>query len=341
MLNSESSPAKPAAMPAIVAFCVGVELVEADVGQADQLAGEDFLQHRRGHADHADARRDVQAEHPPDQPELRRLVRVVQMNVVLRDHRIGLCRRRPALGPPAGRRNAIAERADHHEHEVDHAHRDEGFPDADRGRGLEIVHQQVGQRRADHGAAAEAHDGHAGRHAAAIGEPFHQRRHRRDVAEAKADAADHAGAEPQQPELMRVDADRAEEQTAAPAQRRHEARLARSDALEPAAPHRGGDAEQHEEQRVHPAHAGDLPVAGGGEEFLDQRHVGARLRRVQAERARQRQPEHAEAVGHADAQMNAKRRRRHQPAIEAGGRDRPLFVKESRSGTGYAPGATD
>jgi hypothetical protein len=39
--------------------------------------------------------------------------------------------------------------------------------------------------------------------------------------------------------------------------------------------------------------------------------------------------------------MNAKRRRRHQPAIEAGGRNRPLLVKESRSGTGDAPGATD
>ena len=205
-----------------------VELVEADVGQSDQLAGEDFLQHRRGHADHADTRRHVEAEHPPDQPELRRLVRVLQMNVVLRDHRIGFCRRRPALGPPAGRRHAIAEGADHHEHEIDHAHRDEGFPDADRARGLEIVHQQVGQRRADHGAAAEAHDRHAGRHAAPVREPFDQRRHRRDVAEAEADAADHARAQPQQPELMRVDADRAEEETAAPAQRRHEARLARA-----------------------------------------------------------------------------------------------------------------
>jgi hypothetical protein len=39
--------------------------------------------------------------------------------------------------------------------------------------------------------------------------------------------------------------------------------------------------------------------------------------------------------------MNAKRRRRHQPAIEAGGRNRPLLVKESRSCTGYAPGAAD
>ena len=35
--------------------------------------------------------------------------------------------------------------------------------------------------------------------------------------------------------------------------------------------------------------------------------------------ARQRQPEHRKAIGHADAQMDAKRGGRHQPAIEAGG----------------------
>jgi hypothetical protein len=58
---------------------------------------------------------------------------------------------------------------------------------------LEIIHQQIRQRRADHRAAAEAHDRHAGRHAAMVGKPFDQRRHRRDVAEAETDAADHAG----------------------------------------------------------------------------------------------------------------------------------------------------
>ena len=140
---------------------------------------------------------------------------------------------------------------------------------------------------------------------------------------------------------MGVDAERAEEETAAPAQGRYEAGLPRSDVLQPAAPDCGGHAKQHEKQREHPAHAGDLPVAGGGEEFLHQRHVGACFRRTQPERARQRQPEHAEAIGHAYAQMNAKRRRRNQPAIEAGGRNRPLFVKESRSCTGDAPGAAD
>ena len=237
---------------------------------------------------------------------------------MLRDHRLLLARRRPAVGLPAGRRHAIAEGADHHEDEIDHAHHHEGLPDADIGRGLEVVHQDVGERRADHGAAAEAHDGHAGRHAAAVGKPFDQRRHRRDVAEAETDAADHAGAEPHQPELVDVNPEGAEQQAAAPAERRDEAGLARADALEPAAPDRGRDAEQHEEQREHPAHAGDAPVAGRGEQLLHQRHVGTGLGCRQPDGPRQRQPEHGKAVGHADAQMNAKRRRRHQPAIEAG-----------------------
>ena len=134
----------------------------------------------------------------------------VEMHVSLRDHRIGIRRRSPAFRAPANRRDTVAERADHHEDEIDQAHRDEGFPDADRGRGLEVIHQQIGERRADHGAATESHDGHAGRHAAPVRKPFDQRRDRRDVTEAEADAADHAGAEPHQPELMDVDAERAE-----------------------------------------------------------------------------------------------------------------------------------
>jgi hypothetical protein len=72
---------------------------------ADQLAAEDFLQHRRGHADHADAGRDVQAQHRPDQPELRRLVRVVEMHVALGDHRLGFAGGvQPSGRQPAGGR---------------------------------------------------------------------------------------------------------------------------------------------------------------------------------------------------------------------------------------------
>ena len=37
-----------------------------------------------------------------------------------------------------------------------------------------MLHQQIGERRADHRAAAEAHDRHAGRHAAPVREPLDQ-----------------------------------------------------------------------------------------------------------------------------------------------------------------------
>ena len=47
------------------------------------------------------------------------------------------------------------------------------------------------------------------------------------------------------------------------------------------------------------------------------------------------------AVGHADAQMNAERGGRHQPAIEAGGRNRSLFVEETGACAGYASGAAN
>ena len=203
------------------------------------------------------------------------------MDVVGGDHAVAVGWRRPALRLPARRRQAIAEHADHHEHEVDGGEGDEGLPDADVGWRTEAgprqrestdrigaaakaVHQDGGKRRADHGAAAEAHDGHAGRHAAAVGEPLDEGRDRRDVAEAEADAADDAGADPHQPELVDVDAERGQQQAAAPAQRRDECRLARADALQPAAPGGGRDAEQHEEERIHPAEVELAPVAVGG-----------------------------------------------------------------------------
>ena len=89
------------------------------------------------------------------------------------------------------------------------------WPLPDRGAEPESRHQADGQRRADHRAAAEAHDGHAGGHAGAVGEPFDQRRNRRDVAEAQADAADHAVAEINEPELVDVNAQCGDEETAA------------------------------------------------------------------------------------------------------------------------------
>ena len=56
-----------------------------------------------------------------------------------------------------------------------------------------------------------------------------------------------------------------------------------------------------------------------------------------ADRTRQRQPEHAEAIRHADTEMNAERGRRHQPAIEPGRGDDAFAVEQSRGGRKAAP----
>ena len=136
-----------------------------------------------------------------------------------------------------------------------------------------MAHQDVRERRADHRAAAEARDRHAGRHAAPLREPFDQRRDRGDVAQAQADAADRAGAEQHQPELVPVDAQGREDQAAAPAKRRDEGRLARAGALQPAAPDRGGRAKEDEEQCIDHAELADLPVAAGSEERAEKRHA--------------------------------------------------------------------
>ena len=83
--------------------------LEPGLGLADQAAGEDFLQHRRGHRQHADARRNVKSQHAPDHPELRGLVRVRQRDRLARDHRVGgRGGRRPACGAPTFGRHAIA-----------------------------------------------------------------------------------------------------------------------------------------------------------------------------------------------------------------------------------------
>jgi hypothetical protein len=57
-----------------------------------------------------------------------------------------------------------------------------------------------------------------------------------------------------------------------------------------------------------------------------------------ADSARQRQPEHAEAVGHADAEVDTQRRGRHQPTIEPGSGDNPLAIENTRPRTGQPSG---
>jgi hypothetical protein len=59
------------------------QCVELHARLTDQVARKDLLQHGRCHANHADAGRHIEAKHPPDQPELRRLVRIFEIHVIL------------------------------------------------------------------------------------------------------------------------------------------------------------------------------------------------------------------------------------------------------------------
>src|SRR6185437_14105566 len=91
-------------------------------------------------------------------------------------------------------------------------------------------------------------------------EPFDQGRDRRDVADAERDAAEHAVAEIDQPELVGGGADGGDEETAGPAAGGGEHRLARAAFLDPAAEHGRGDAEEEDRDREYPAELGELPV---------------------------------------------------------------------------------
>ena len=121
---------------------------------------------------------------------------------------LSLAGSKPSGRQPSGRHPDV-EDAVHH-HEVHDAERDEELRHRravrDRGGvGRVVVRVVPGQQLADTGwrqrAAAEAHDRHAGGQPGPVREPLDQRGHRRDVADAQPDPADHAVAEVEQPQL--------------------------------------------------------------------------------------------------------------------------------------------
>src|SRR4029078_6372424 len=115
--------------------------------------------------------------------------------------------------------------------------------------------------------------------------------------------ADHAVAEIDQPQLVRLDPERADEEDGAPAERRDEAALARADGLHPLAEQRRRRAQHEDRDREDPAELGELPVA--------------RARVRDPELLRERQVEHAERVRLADAEVGRERARWNQPAVES------------------------
>jgi hypothetical protein len=114
---------------------------------------------------------------------------ITQMHLTLRNHHLrDLGGRGPSGRLPSGRRYAIAERTAHHEDEVDQPHRDKSLPNSAQSIRGEMRHEQLRQRGADHRPAAEAHDRHAGGHAAPVRKSFYQCRYRGNITQTQADS---------------------------------------------------------------------------------------------------------------------------------------------------------
>src|SRR5665811_2399574 len=103
---------------------------------------------------------------------------------------------------------------------------------------------------------------------------------------------------------IRDSAERGDEKAAAEAERGGKHGFSRTDAVEPSAGEGGGEAKKDDGDGEDPAELGELPVVRSG--FSNADEPG------------HRQVEHAEGVDLADAKMHAERRRRHEPAAEAG-----------------------
>src|SRR5215213_7634791 len=98
-----------------------------------------------------------------------------------------------------------------------------------------MVEQNLRERAGDHRPAPKTHDGHACRHASAVGKPLDKCRDRRDVSQTESAPAQHAIPDIKEPDLMLLYAQRRDQKTEAPTAGGYETTLTRSGMLEPAA----------------------------------------------------------------------------------------------------------
>jgi hypothetical protein len=155
-----------------------------------------------------------------------------------RDHRARHRRRRPSRRLPASGRALEQAGADQHDREVGGAERH------DRVRHTDAVHEEDVEIAGEKGAAAEAHDGHPGGHAAAVGKPLHERADRRDVPEPAADAADDAHAQEHDNRLVDRETEAADDEPHAEEQRGARGRHRGTATLDPWSAERRAQAEQ-------------------------------------------------------------------------------------------------
>src|SRR5580765_2312246 len=101
-----------------------------------------------------------------------------------------------------------------------------------------MVHEQQTEVRTDKGAAAKSHNGHAGRHARAIGKPFYQRRHRRNVTQTEPATANHPVTEIDDPKLVPPNAESGNDKAAPKTKSGGKHGFAWSNAFDPTAENR-------------------------------------------------------------------------------------------------------
>ena len=187
------------------------------------------------------------------------------------------------------------------------------------GGAVECADQEFFQRRADHGAAAEAHDGHAGSHPPAVREPLDQSADGRDISQPQSAASNDPIAEVEQPELMCKDPESTKKESTTPTDSRHRTHHPRSDLLEPASGDRCGKAETDDRDGKDPHDLRERPVVS---------RAGSN-----AINPGQSRIENAPGVNRANAEVNGDGSRWDPPAIETRFRDDVLFRESANHAT--------
>ena len=199
----------------------------------------------------------------PEEIELRRAAVPFEHDVSARDHCLRLDRRNVAGRLPVFRGIRTISEPSEHPDEIEDAQHDHRLRNAGARRVREVFHEQDGERRTDHRAAAKAHDRRARRHARPVRKPFDQRRDRRDVTDAETDPADHAVAEIDEPQQMRVDADAGREKPPLKQSAATNMALRGPARFHPLTAERRGKPEEQDGQAEDPAELGNRPIDAG------------------------------------------------------------------------------
>ena len=250
------------------------------------------------------------------QPELQGRESRIDFDIMGGDQSLRLGGSHPAFRLPSRLRHPDGKDAKHHGDKVDRAHDQESLLDAQIVIRAEVVHEVSGQRSAYERASAKAHDRHSCRHARAIREPLDQRRNRRNVANPQANAANHAIAKIDEPELMDLHADSGNKEAAA--KQMAEANMAlRGPARSSQLPNTAADKPRKTMARLNiqprsvnfQSRAFGLSTPG--------RAFSPPPQRGNLNQVIQRLFKHAESISLANGQVDGKRGGRHKPAAES------------------------